>query len=493
MKTALLPTALFALAATAATARADVRDSVVKVHSSQRAPDFLRPWTKQAVRELSGTGVVLPGGRILTNAHVVNYASQVYVQPYQSSDKLRANVRALGVGIDLALLELAQPDDFFEKHPPLPMSEELPEVRRPVSVYGFPVGGSDLSITEGIVSRIEYAPYDFGTSGLRIQVDAALNPGNSGGPAVSGDHMVGVVFSGIPEAENIGFLIPVEEVQDFLQDVEDGTWDGHPYAFDSFQTLENDALRARLGAPREVSGLVVTDPLIEGADYPLHPWDVLTHIGEHDIGNDGQVLVRENLRLSFRYLVPKLASDGKVPVRVFREGQEVALELPVRRRLDLLMPFLDDEYPPYFIYGPLVFSSANQSFARGLISMGAGQMLIDRASPLIRRTMDMRASADEELVIVPSRLFPHPITKGYDEPLFATLRSVNGIEIQSLRHLIETLRDLEDEFVVFVFHDKHQEHLVFRRTEIEAATEEILTDSGIRHRASEDLLTLWPD
>ena len=72
-----------------------VETSVVKIFSTVRAPDLARPWTKQSPHEISGTGIVIEGKRILTNAHVVLYASQVQVQANQSGQKIFAKVVAL--------------------------------------------------------------------------------------------------------------------------------------------------------------------------------------------------------------------------------------------------------------------------------------------------------------------------------------------------------------------------------------------------------------
>jgi len=87
-------------------------------------------------------------------------------------------------------------ETFFDTHPPLPRAAALPAVKDSVLVYGFPTGGSNLSITKGIVSRIEFALYSYYTSGLRVQIDAATNPGNGGGPALVADKMAGLAFSG---------------------------------------------------------------------------------------------------------------------------------------------------------------------------------------------------------------------------------------------------------------------------------------------------------
>src|SRR5471030_1965725 len=107
---------------------AAVENSVVKVFSSVRYPDLYKPWSKQAPSEFTGSGVVIEGKRILTNAHVVLYASQVQVQANQSGDKLAATVEAIAPGIDLAVLKLDD-ESFFDTHPPLAQAKILPEVR----------------------------------------------------------------------------------------------------------------------------------------------------------------------------------------------------------------------------------------------------------------------------------------------------------------------------------------------------------------------------
>ena len=192
-----------------AVAKDSIRDSVVKIITTQRTPDFVRPWTKAVAQEISGSGVVISGKRILTNAHVVGYATQIFVQANDSTEKLPARVEILGPDIDLAVVRL-EDESFFDQHPPLPLADSLPNVKDKVTVYGYPMGGEQLSVTEGIVSRIEYSSFYCGRSGLRIQVDAALNPGNSGGPVISQGHILGVVFSKLQKAENIGYLIPAD-------------------------------------------------------------------------------------------------------------------------------------------------------------------------------------------------------------------------------------------------------------------------------------------
>src|SRR5712675_3155396 len=219
-----------------------IENSVVKVFATMRYPDPFKPWTKQAPSEVTASGVVIEGRRILTNAHVVLYATQVQIQANAAGDKIPATVVAVAPGIDLAVLQLDD-QSFFDTHPPVARASKLPQIKDPVLAYGFPTGGSSLSITKGIVSRIEFALYNYPVSGLRIQIDAAINPGNSGGPAFVNDRMIGVAFSHLGGADNIGYIIPCEEIDLFLEDIADGHYDGKPAMFDDLQTLENPALR----------------------------------------------------------------------------------------------------------------------------------------------------------------------------------------------------------------------------------------------------------
>src|SRR5579883_283157 len=110
---------------------AKVRQSVVKILSTLRQPDPFRPWSKGSPQEATGSGVVLAGRRILTNAHMVNLASQVFIQPDKSSEKLAAAVVARAPGIDLAVLKLDD-ESFFNAHPALPTNPRLPDLKQTV-------------------------------------------------------------------------------------------------------------------------------------------------------------------------------------------------------------------------------------------------------------------------------------------------------------------------------------------------------------------------
>jgi S1-C subfamily serine protease len=467
-----------------------IGNSVVKIFATLRYPDAAKPWTKASPQDISGSGMVIEGRRILTNAHMVLYATEIQVQANQSGDRVSAKVEAVAPGIDLAVLKL-EDESFFAAHPPLARANKLPRVKDAVLVYGYPAGGSSLSITKGIVSRIEYTLFNFPVSGLRIQIDAAINHGNSGGPAMVGDKVVGLAFSYLGGAQNIGYIIPTEEIDLMLKGVSSGGYKGKYASYDGLQTLENPALRKFLALDPSVHGIVVSRPDSADPGYPLKRWDVITGIGDAPVDDQGMIKIGDDLRVMFSYMIPRLAENGTVPIRVERAGKSVSVDLPVRMDYPSLFPELRGAYPSYFIFGPIVFTSATAELlaqAEGSVTSGALEL---RSSPLVTRRADRPAFEGEGIVCVSSPFFPSKLSSGYRDPIFRALSRVNGIPVRNLIHLVQMLRDCRDRFIVIEFADRHSEKLVFPRAEMIAATEGILTDNGVRSQGSDDVMAEW--
>jgi S1-C subfamily serine protease len=471
-----------------------VENSVVKIFSTVRYPNPYQPWTKEPPEDISGSGVVIEGKRILTNAHVVNYASDVQIQASQAGDKISATVEAIAPGIDLAVLKLDD-ESFFDTHPPLARAKSLPGIKDAVLTYGYPEGGNNLSITKGIVSRVEFTPYNYPVSGLRIQIDAAINPGNSGGPAVVGDKMIGLTFSRLIDAENIGYIIPSEEIDLFLQDIADGHYDGEPAMYDDLQTLENPALRSFLKLDPSVHGIVVHKPYKNDPAYPLKEWDVITRIGDTPVDDQGMIKLGDDLRVRFQYEIQHIATNGTVPLTLVRSGQELKINLPVSANYPRLIPGLNGAYPSYFIYGPLVFSAATDEYLGGYLSTKYATTIMEglsaSASPLVTRMSEQSTFPGEGLVVISSPFFPHKLAEGYGSPRSEVVKAVNGTLVKNLNHLVEILRDAKGEFITIECYNRFGETMVFPRVEMLAATDEILNDNGIRSQGSPDTLAIW--
>jgi len=484
---------LFVAAPSAVTAdpeKVSPEASTVKVSAKLRFPNTLKPWARQDAVEIIGSGVVIDGKRILTNAHLVRYASEVVVQ--SGNDKAAAQVVAVGTDVDLAVLTLQEKEDaFFKNRPELKRSATLPKVQDEVVVCGFPVGGDELSVTKGTVSRISFTMYSNLRPGTAIQISAALNPGNSGGPATVDGNMIGVVYSRLAGAENIGYIIPCEEVEHFLKHLKDGR--SEPRAVQaaeiSMQPLENDALRRSLKLDKGVKGVLVHLPVRPGPDCPFQKSDVLTKIGDYEIDNEGMIRLENDVAVPFQAAIAKAARDGAVSVTVLRGGKPVNASLPVTTEDNRLIRSYQSEPPAYFIHGPLAFSPVRSDAIQMYFDLNP--TLYTSNSPMLNRRHDRVAFPGEELVVVTAPMFAHKIAKGYADPVGRVVKEVNGVPIKSLRHLVETIRDCDEEYLTFRFAEDWSEDLVFNRKEMDQATEDVLDANDIKRRGSAELLKVW--
>jgi len=469
----------------------EIRNSVVKIIVSKSPPNMFRPWEVTAPSDASGSGVVIEGGRILTNAHVVNYAQQIYVQPYEKSDKLDATVEFISEDCDLATLKLDDPEEI-KNIPPLSLAETIPSLNAKVNVFGYPTGGNTLSITEGVVSRIEYTKYTRQTGALLIQVDAAINPGNSGGPGIVKGKITGIVFSRFRHAENIGYLIPVEVVRHFLDDwASDGKYDGFPSLGVRASTLENPTLRKYLKLDKSVKGVVIHRVMREDLRDLLKPWDVVLACDGVDVDNTGMIPIGDGIRVQLGYLISRKAPGSSIPLTILRGGKKIEFDVPTTTKTNLLLRDMEHERPTYFVYGGLVFSpvTAELLSAAGTAPLG---LLAVNGSLLTQLLGKQREHDDDEIVVTCSPILPHKINKGYEVGPLSVVTHVNATPIRNLRHMIELIKENKEEFIVFRFGDKGEDKLVFDPKKVEQLNPQILRNYNIPSACSEDLRDICP-
>uniref|UniRef100_A0A803RBS4 Uncharacterized protein n=1 Tax=Cannabis sativa TaxID=3483 RepID=A0A803RBS4_CANSA len=263
-------------------------DSVVKIFTVSSGPNYFLPWQNKSQRESMGSGFVIHGKRILTNAHVVADHTFVLVRKHGSPTKYRAQVQAVGHECDLAILAVEN-EEFWEGVNPLELGD-IPFLQEAVAVVGYPQGGDNISVTKGVVSRVEPTQYVHGATQLMaIQIDAAINPGNSGGPAIMAKKVVGVAFQNLSGAENIGYIIPVPVIKHFITGVEEsGKYVGFCSLGLSCQPTENVQLRNYFQMRKDMTGVLVSkiNPLSD-AHKILKKDDIILAFDGVPIANDG--------------------------------------------------------------------------------------------------------------------------------------------------------------------------------------------------------------
>ncbi|MCK4860026.1 MAG: serine protease, partial [Candidatus Omnitrophica bacterium] len=285
-------------------AQQNTKGAIVKVYTVCNEHDYGKPWQMLGQQRRTGSGCIISGKRILSNAHVVGDQMFIQVKRAGQAKKYTAKVEAVAHECDLAILKVAD-EAFFADSEPLEVGS-LVEVRDKVAVYGFPRGGDELCITEGIVSRIEHQYYTHsGVALLSCQIDAAINPGSSGGPVIKDNKIVGVAFQAA-EGENIGYMVPAVVVKHFLKDIKDNKYDGIPLLGINFQNMENPSIRLKYNMNEKQTGILV------GRVYPcscakeiLKSGDVLLSIEGKNIENDGTIEFRSNERMFFGYVLQR--------------------------------------------------------------------------------------------------------------------------------------------------------------------------------------------
>ncbi len=337
-------------------APASVYDSVVRIEVATQTPDYSTPWNSGRFGGGIGTGFLIGKNRFLTNAHVVSNARRVLVTMRGSSQKHPARVLHIAHDCDLALLEV----ENFAPFSQLPILEfgGMPKLESEVSTIGYPVGGDRLSVTRGVVSRIDFRPYSHSRadSHLVIQIDAAINPGNSGGPVIQDKKVVGVAFQGLTQADNTGYIIPMPVVTRFLKDVEDGHYDYYMDIGLSTFPLFNPAMRKAYNLSADGKGVLVAR-VTPGSqsDGVIKRNDILLTIDGHEIDSAGNINVAGEF-LNMNEVVERKFAGDTVSLTFLRDGKKeeatITLEAFEASRIYAMQYGV---VPRFTVYSGLVF------------------------------------------------------------------------------------------------------------------------------------------
>ncbi len=161
----------------------------------------------------AGSGVIFaPDGYILTNSHVVDGARQVMVTLADGHD-VRGDVVGQDTDTDVAVVRISAPEGITLQAAKLGDSDKL-KVGQLVVAIGSPVG-LQSTVTAGIVSALHRTLPGYGGQLIEdiIQTDAAVNPGNSGGPLVdSSGAVIGINVAVVQQAQGLSFAIPINTV-----------------------------------------------------------------------------------------------------------------------------------------------------------------------------------------------------------------------------------------------------------------------------------------
>jgi S1-C subfamily serine protease len=514
------------LACSRGCARACAPRRPAQVFCTHTEPNFSLPWQRRRQFASTSSGFLVPGRRVLTNAHSVEFATCVSLMRRGDDAKYAARVLAVGTECDIALLTVDDEAFWADAAPPLQLGA-LPRLQDAVAVVGYPVGGcararhaggrapggagmhtradalpprslafparDTLSVTSGVVSRIEVTNYVHGmTELLGVQIDAAINSGNSGGPVLNeAGECVGIAFQSLKDGdtENIGFVIPTPVIAHFLADfARNGTFTGFPAVGFEWQPLEAPALRASLGMGPRHKGVLVTrvEPTAPGGEA-LRRGDVLMSFNGALISCDGTVPFRAGERIAFGHLVAQCFVGETARLGLLRDGQPLDVSVPLGVPTVLIPPFFAGSEPPYLIVAGLVFVPVCEPYLRAEFGE---DYEYDTPVRLLDKLFNAQAKSAGEQVVVLSQVLAAEVNVGYEDMTNLQVLAFNGQRVESLAGLAAAVASCAERF--FRFDLDSGETVVLDAARARAATPAILATHCIPAAASAALLPRPP-
>ena len=452
--------------------------SIVKIYTVSKAPNYQEPWNS-TVHRSSGSGSIISGNRILTNAHVVANQTFLEVKKYGDTKRYQAKVLQVSHDTDLALLEV-EDKNFFNNTIPLTFGT-LPKMQDKVTVYGYPMGGNTISISTGIVSRIEHNRYvHSGQSFLSIQIDAAINPGNSGGPTISDGKIVGVVMQQISRAQNIGYMVPIDVVQHFLTDVEDGRYDGFPKLGIYMEKIENPTQKEYYKLDENSGGILVVKILYTSPFKDvLKKDDIITAIDGHKIESDGTVSFRENQYTHFKYYVDMHQYGEEVALDVLRDGKKISVKVKLSTKKSTerssFAEFEYDKMPTYFILGGYVFTPLTQNLLNAS----------NQPNLPLRYGATKFPTQDNQEIVLLLKVLASSISRGDYGVSFWKIDKVNGKRFKDFKDFYKLVTTGKEKYVIL--EDDDGSKIVIDRKKALDIQDELLQRYSIKATKSPDL------
>ena len=461
-------TLLFAASAARADI-ADIRKSVVRVSTTSQNPDYKVPWNPGNIERSIGAGFVISGSRIVTNAHVVSNEKFVTVERENDPKKYPAKVQFVAHDCDLAIV-VPEDANFFKGQKALEIGG-IPQLESSVSVYGYPIGGERLSVTQGIVSRIDFQIYSHSAvdSHLACQIDAAINPGNSGGPVLQNGKVVGVAFQGYSGdvAQNVGYMIATPVLLHFLADIKDGHYDKYvDLAITPFR-LQNPTQRAALGLKDDDTGMLVGSVVPEGScDGVLKTGDVILSIDGNRVASDGFIEV-DGERVEMAEAVERKFKGDTLRMHIMRDKQERDVTATLKPAWQYLIQANSyDAQPRYVLFGGLLFQPVTRDF---LEVYGIDDL---RVRYFYDSFVDRAVFLQHPELIVLSQVLPDPTTTYIEEFRNSIVNEVNGHSIRRMEDLAAAFAEPSDYYVIKCIGQGRP--IVLERSAVMAARQRIL-------------------
>ena len=500
--------------------------SVIRIECDTLEPKYSLPWQMHSPAKGGGTGVLIDGNLILTNAHIVWKSTYITVQHHHHDvTKYEATIKHIDLERDLALLVVHDAKIWAgssvidvtnaDETPAMPTDDIL--------AVGYITPENSPSVTAGVVARVMSHFYSFsGCRLITVMIDAALNGGNSGGPVFMKNdtqhRFLGLVTEG---GSNVGYFIPVSMVKDFVLPITTSKLSAMvPFGRLGIQDslfAENPSTRKYLQLQDDQHGVIVLriQPLGMAAANDIRVDDVIMEIDGYPISDDGTYVFRlpserldySHLFSSKRALQQQQQPDAKHTaddddaatmiimtwnVLIRRDGQDIKRTLKYTMKLAIQSQYVSiiagrltaPALPEYYMYSGIVFMRCTNMFLTDKYGPTWNGVPVDL---LKAKHETYREHKDDQLVII-SHVLGHKQTACYNVLVCTTVKKVNGHSIKNLKHMIQLIEQSKEPFLRFDL--SCFSTMILERATADETRDQLMKAHNIPASRSADLLLL---
>lgn len=401
-----------------------VKDTVVQVFVQVAEVDLRQPYKTPNQYAAFGSGFfITAAGDIVTNAHVVEHAKSVWIQiPSLGKRQIDVNVLSIAPERDLALLRVSEEGRKIISQelgciPHLSLGDsDLVRRAEEVMAVGYPLAQGSLKSTTGVIS---------GRESHMIQMSAAINPGSSGGPLLNlNGEVVGINTAGVVEAQNVAYIIPINDLKTILPDLYKEKILHKPFLGVIYNNT-TEAMPKYLGNPEPggcyvvevVNGSVLHKAGVQGGDmiYAFNGYPV-------DMYGEMNVPWSED-KVSISDYIARLANGDEVNLVVYRNGtrKEVSVALQTSDQPAIRKVFPAFEDIDYEVFGGMVVMQLTLNHIA----------MLAKSAPGLMQYVQLKNQQSQVLVITHVLPTSH-LARTRIVAEGATINDVNGEPVQTL-------------------------------------------------------------
>ena len=448
-------------------APASLAKSVIRINSTSQAWNPGQPWEKIPPRNLRSLGAIVAPGQVLTTGEMVADATYLELESTDGSRTAQAEIVAVDYEANLALLTVKSEEEretFFKDTQPLALAEP-PSIGDSLQIFQVEDNGTSL-LTNGTLQSVDVATSFLpNQSFLTYLVKASMQGAASSFtlPVMRDGALAGILLSYDSE-DQISDVLSTDVISHFLANAKDGEYAGFPSLGISITRTEDPSFRKFLKLTPDQGGIFISTVRTGGAAdlAGIKKGDVLLSAAGFAIDKRGYYQHPNYGSVFWGHLIRGESSTGdEIKLGILRDGQpmEITATLTREEPEDHLVPaYRFDRAPNFLVKGGFIFQELSrpvlEAFGKDWSSRAPLNLLDAYENP-------EKYEDKAKRVIFLSGAIPTPATVGYESLRNLIVKKVNGVEIDSMKTLIDafgkpsadnihSIEFLEENFTIYL-------------------------------------------